>query len=99
MDESSDRIRLARRLFAGMGGVVIGYAALIAWTGHITVSSKHGPSHTYIGPEALEWAASTASYGVALFGPLLVRSSLIVAWMTAWLVGGIAAVLVPAYWP
>lgn len=82
-----------------MGAAMIAYAALIAWTGHITVSSKHGPAHTYTGSEAVSWAALTACFGLALFGPLFARSSLIASWMTLWIVAGIAIVLVPVYWP
>ena len=82
-----------------MGAAMIAYAALIAWAGHITVSSKHGPAHTYTGSEALPWAALTACCGLALFGPLFARPTLIASWMSLWLVAGIAIVLVPAYWP
>jgi hypothetical protein len=86
-------------MFATMGAAMIAYAALIAWTGHITVSSKHGPAHTYTGSEALSWAALTACFGLALFGPLFARSSFIASWMTLWIVAGIAIGLVPVYWP
>ena len=82
-----------------MGAAMVAYAALIAWTGDITVSSKHGPAHTYTGSEALLWAALTACFGVALFGPLFARPSLIASWMSVWLGAGITVVLVPAYWP
>lgn len=82
-----------------MGAAMVAYAALIAWTGHITVSSKHGPAHTYTGSEALPWAALIACFGLALFGPLFARPSLIASWMSVWLVAGITIVLVPAYWP
>ena len=82
-----------------MGAAMVAYAALIAWTGHITMSSKHGPAHTYTGSEALPWATLTACFGLALFGPLFARPTLIASWMSVWLVAGIAIVLVPAYSP
>jgi hypothetical protein len=91
-------LRLMRRLFGGMGACLIAYAAAIVWLGSVTVHGKHQSSTTtYSGQDALLWAAMYACFGVAMFAMFARKAAHAGIWMGLWMTGGIAAVLVPAF--
>ena len=99
MTDRDQRLSTMRRLFGAGSAALYGWAAVIWWTGQITIHGKHGPPITYHGGAALSWAALTACMATGLLGVFFAKAWQVGSWLGLWIIAGVAIVLLPALLP